>query len=109
MVTSLQTQLAQRPPLSKVQAVEKEYNQLDLLYHSTQRENQACMAEIEKGKRRERILEGELAKLVGDGWMVRSSCCWIALAVSSVKNNSLEVWANVVMMATFLICRSISA
>ncbi|KAG8844655.1 hypothetical protein FRB96_002973 [Tulasnella sp. 330] len=69
MVTSLQNQLAQRPPLSKVQAVEKEYNQLDLLYHSTQRENQACMAEIEKGKRRERILEGELAKLVGDGWM----------------------------------------
>ncbi|KAG8981291.1 hypothetical protein FRB94_009377 [Tulasnella sp. JGI-2019a] len=69
MITALQGQLSQRPPLAKVQAVEKEYNQLDLLYHSTQRENQACMAEIEKGKRRERILEGELAKLVGDGWM----------------------------------------
>ena len=28
------------------------------------------MSEIEKGKRRERILEGELAKLVGENWLV---------------------------------------
>ncbi|KAG8898152.1 hypothetical protein FRB99_007635 [Tulasnella sp. 403] len=68
LVASLQTQLASRPPLTKVQALEKEYNQLELLYHSTQRENQLCMAEIEKGKRREKILEAELVKLFGDDW-----------------------------------------
>ncbi|KIO25505.1 hypothetical protein M407DRAFT_25212 [Tulasnella calospora MUT 4182] len=69
LATNLQTQLAARPPLTKVQALEREHQQLELLYHSTQRENQLCMTELEKGKRRERILEGELSKLVGDNWM----------------------------------------
>ncbi|KAG9048831.1 hypothetical protein FS837_011914 [Tulasnella sp. UAMH 9824] len=69
LAANLQSQLAARPPLTKVQALEREHQQLELLYHSTQRENQLCMAELEKGKRRERILEGELAKLVGDNWM----------------------------------------
>lgn len=71
MAAGLQTQLAARPPLAKVQALEKEYSQLELLYHSTQRENQTCMSELEKTKRRERILETELAKHFGDNWMVR--------------------------------------
>ncbi|KAG8941045.1 hypothetical protein FRC04_004824 [Tulasnella sp. 424] len=69
LATNLQSQLAARPPLGKVQALEREHQQLELLYHSTQRENQLCMADLEKGKRRERILEGELARLVGDNWM----------------------------------------
>ncbi|KAG9003650.1 hypothetical protein FRB90_011139 [Tulasnella sp. 427] len=69
LAANLQTQLVGRPPLAKVQAMEKEHQQLELLYHSTQRENQLCMSELEKGKRRERILEGELARLVGDNWM----------------------------------------
>jgi hypothetical protein len=44
----LQGQLAQRPPIKHVQALEKEYKNLDLLLQGTQRENERCMAELER-------------------------------------------------------------
>ncbi|KAM5539968.1 hypothetical protein V8D89_006471 [Ganoderma adspersum] len=67
-IQSLQAQLAQRPPLEKVQALEKEYTNLEILLQGTQRENERCMAELERGKVREKMLERELEKLVGANW-----------------------------------------
>jgi len=67
-VEALQAQLAQRPPLETIQRLEKEYKSLDLLLDGTQRENERCMSEIERGKAREKMLERELAKLAGENW-----------------------------------------
>ncbi|KAI9066467.1 hypothetical protein FKP32DRAFT_1589534 [Trametes sanguinea] len=67
-IQSLQAQLAQRPPLETVQALEKEYTNLEILLQGTQRENERCMAELERGKAREKLLERELEKLVGANW-----------------------------------------
>ncbi|OBZ78976.1 hypothetical protein A0H81_01319 [Grifola frondosa] len=67
-VQSLQAQLAQRPPLERIQALEKEYTNLELLLHGTQRENERCMVEMERGKAREKMLERELEKLAGANW-----------------------------------------
>ncbi|KAI8990643.1 hypothetical protein BD414DRAFT_484351 [Trametes punicea] len=67
-IQSLQAQLAQRPPLETIQALEKEYTNLEILLQGTQRENERCMAELEKGKAREKLLERELEKLVGANW-----------------------------------------
>ncbi|TBU26861.1 hypothetical protein BD311DRAFT_761731 [Dichomitus squalens] len=67
-IQSLQAQLAQRPPLEKIQALEKEYTNLELLLQGTQRENERCMAELERGKVREKMLERELEKLAGVNW-----------------------------------------
>ncbi|KAJ8075056.1 hypothetical protein PM082_019383 [Marasmius tenuissimus] len=64
----LQDQLSQRPPLDAVQELEKEYKNLDLLLQGTQRENERCMAEIERGKTREKMLERELTRLAGENW-----------------------------------------
>ncbi|PCH34351.1 hypothetical protein WOLCODRAFT_135665 [Wolfiporia cocos MD-104 SS10] len=64
----LQAQLAQRPPVETVQALEKEYTNLDILLQGTQRENERCMAELERGKAREKMLERELEKLAGANW-----------------------------------------
>ncbi|KAF5384838.1 hypothetical protein D9615_000905 [Tricholomella constricta] len=64
----LQAQLAQRPPLEAVQELEKEYKNLDLLLQGTQRENERCMAELERAKTREKMLERELTKLAGENW-----------------------------------------
>jgi hypothetical protein len=44
----LQAQLAQRPPLETIQELEKEYKNLELLLQGTQRENERCMAEMER-------------------------------------------------------------
>lgn len=44
----LQAQLAQRPPLETIQELEKEYKNLDLLLQGTQRENERCMAELDR-------------------------------------------------------------
>ncbi|KAG5644087.1 hypothetical protein DXG03_009106 [Asterophora parasitica] len=83
----LQAQLAQRPPIEAVQELEKEYKNLDLLLQGTQRENERCMAEldrcvsvslwgwfltstpIKRAKTREKMLERELTKLAGENWM----------------------------------------
>ncbi|RDB24412.1 hypothetical protein Hypma_008499 [Hypsizygus marmoreus] len=64
----LQAQLAQRPPLETIQEFEKEYKNLDLLLQGTQRENERCMAELERARTREKMLERELAKLAGENW-----------------------------------------
>lgn len=45
---TLQSQLAQRPPLETIQELEREYKNLDLLLQGTQRENERCMAELER-------------------------------------------------------------
>src|ERR1700733_5547928 len=44
----LQAQLAQRPPIEDVQELQKEYKNLELLLQGTQRENERCMAELER-------------------------------------------------------------
>jgi len=67
-VQLLQAQLAQRPPLETIQELEKEYKNLELLLQGTQRENERCMAEMERGKTREKMLERELTKLAGENW-----------------------------------------
>jgi len=67
-IQSLQVQLAQRPPLNAVQELQKEYTNLDILLQGTQRENERCMTELERGKVREKMLERELEKLAGVNW-----------------------------------------
>ncbi|KAI0053466.1 hypothetical protein FA95DRAFT_1552520 [Auriscalpium vulgare] len=67
-IQGLQTQLAQRPPIERIQAVEKEYHNLELLLQGTLRENERAMVELERGKQREKLLERELSKLAGDNW-----------------------------------------
>ncbi|TFK60814.1 hypothetical protein BDN72DRAFT_883434 [Pluteus cervinus] len=67
-VQNLMTQLAQRPPIEKIQQLEKEYKNLDLILQGTQRENERCMTELERAKQREKMLERELAKLAGENW-----------------------------------------
>ncbi|KAJ3819137.1 hypothetical protein F5880DRAFT_1490199 [Lentinula raphanica] len=64
----LQSQLSSRPPVEHVQALEREYKDLELLLEGTQRENERCMAEMERMKIREKMLERELARLAGDNW-----------------------------------------
>ncbi|KAG6898541.1 hypothetical protein C0993_006101 [Termitomyces sp. T159_Od127] len=61
-------QLAQRPPLESVQQLEKEYKNLDLLLQGTQRENERCMAELDRARKREKTLEQALARLAGENW-----------------------------------------
>lgn len=67
-ILALQDQLRQRPPLDHVQALEREYKNLELLLSGTQRENERCMAELERAKSREKMLEKELARLAGENW-----------------------------------------
>ncbi|EJD43501.1 hypothetical protein AURDEDRAFT_145523 [Auricularia subglabra TFB-10046 SS5] len=67
-IQALQAMLAQRPPAEKYQALQKEYSNLDLILHGTQRENERCMAELERAKQREKTLEAHLTKLVGENW-----------------------------------------
>lgn len=67
-ILALQDQLRQRPPLEHVQALEREYKNLELLLSGTQRENERCMAELERAKSREKMLEKELARLAGENW-----------------------------------------
>lgn len=73
-ILTLQTQLASRPPLETIHALEKEYKNLDLILQGTQRENERCMAELERVRMRERSLEQALAKLAGENWQVSGSC-----------------------------------
>jgi hypothetical protein len=88
-VQLLQAQLAQRPPAERIQELEKEYKNLDLLLQGTQRENERCMFELDRSvlqlstdtkadhpsrraKLREKLLEQALAKVAGENWQVRS-------------------------------------
>ncbi|THU93207.1 hypothetical protein K435DRAFT_725660 [Dendrothele bispora CBS 962.96] len=67
-IQALTDQLSQRPPLEQIQELEREYRDLELLLNGTQRENEKFMAEIERGKTREKMLERELTKLAGENW-----------------------------------------
>ncbi|KAF8195065.1 hypothetical protein BJ912DRAFT_876291 [Pholiota molesta] len=67
-VQALQEQLAQRPPIEKIQELEMEYKNLELILVGTQRENEKSMAQIEQAKQREKMLERELTRLAGDNW-----------------------------------------
>ena len=69
-ILTLQTQLAARPPLETILSLEKEYKNLDLILQGTQRENERCMAELERVRTRERLLEQALAKVAGENWQV---------------------------------------
>ncbi|KAF7976196.1 hypothetical protein HWV62_7372 [Athelia sp. TMB] len=67
-IDQLQAQLSQRPPLETILDLEKEYKSLEILLQGTQRENERCMADLERGKNREKMLERELEKLAGSNW-----------------------------------------
>ncbi|KZT27528.1 hypothetical protein NEOLEDRAFT_1130498 [Neolentinus lepideus HHB14362 ss-1] len=67
-IQSLQAQLTVRPPLEAVQELQREHKNLELLLQGTQRENERCMAELERGRNREKMLEKELEKLAGINW-----------------------------------------
>ncbi|KAF9237063.1 hypothetical protein BU15DRAFT_49206 [Melanogaster broomeanus] len=67
-ILTLQAQLVQRPPIETIQELEKEYKNLDLILQGTQRENERCMAELERVRTREKMLEQALAKLAGENW-----------------------------------------
>jgi hypothetical protein len=47
-IQSLHVQLSQRPPVETVQELEKEYKNLELILQGTQRENERCMAELDR-------------------------------------------------------------
>lgn len=47
-IEKLQADLVQRPPLERIQALEKEYTNLEILLQGTQRENERCMTELER-------------------------------------------------------------
>jgi len=67
-VESLNAALRARPPIERVQELEKEFSSLELLLHGTQRENERAMAELERAKNRERLLEGQMRKFAGEDW-----------------------------------------
>ena len=47
-IDQLQAQLSQRPPLETIMELEKEYKSLEILLQGTQRENERCMADLER-------------------------------------------------------------
>jgi hypothetical protein len=53
-----------------VQELEKEFQGLELLLHGTQRENEKAMAELERAKSREKLMERELKRFAGEDWEV---------------------------------------
>ncbi|KAF8527408.1 hypothetical protein BU17DRAFT_39339 [Hysterangium stoloniferum] len=67
-VESLNAALRARPPIEKVHELEKEFQGLELLLHGTQRENERAMAELERVKSREKLMERELKRFAGDDW-----------------------------------------
>ncbi|KZT02055.1 uncharacterized protein LAESUDRAFT_685852 [Laetiporus sulphureus 93-53] len=83
-IQALQAQLAQRPSMEAVQALQKEYTNLEILLQGTQRENERSMVEIERGKAREKVLERELERLAGANWQENLN---IGTLSSPVKNS----------------------
>ncbi|KAF8814016.1 hypothetical protein BYT27DRAFT_7130288 [Phlegmacium glaucopus] len=67
-VQALQDQLAQRPPIERIQEIQKEHKNLELLLQGTLRENEKCMSDLERAKNREKMLERELARIAGENW-----------------------------------------
>jgi len=69
-ILTLQEQLQQRPPIEELLELKKETKNLELILHGTMRENERSMAELQRAKDRERMLERELAKLAGENWQM---------------------------------------
>ncbi|KAH9950971.1 hypothetical protein B0H21DRAFT_720629 [Amylocystis lapponica] len=87
LVQTLQAQLAKRPPVETIQALEKEYTNLEILLQGTQRENERCMVELERGKTREKMLERELEKLMGSNWQASLDITPIAARATGLLNS----------------------
>ncbi|KAM6498956.1 hypothetical protein JOM56_006904 [Amanita muscaria] len=64
----LQNQLAIRPTTEQFQAYDAERKDLELILAGSQRENERCMAELQRAKTRIQLLERELTRLAGDNW-----------------------------------------
>ncbi|CAE6338366.1 unnamed protein product [Rhizoctonia solani] len=84
-----------RPPLEQVQALQKEYQNLELILQGTQRENERCMAELDKSKRRERMMEAELVKIYGDDWPTHLGMPTSSPSISRALPVSAGVTANI--------------
>ncbi|CEL54352.1 hypothetical protein RSOLAG1IB_07002 [Rhizoctonia solani AG-1 IB] len=84
-----------RPPLEQVQALQKEYQNLELILQGTQRENERCMAELDKSKRREKMMEAELTKIYGDDWPTHLVMPTSSPSISRALPVSAGVAANV--------------
>ncbi|PFH48108.1 hypothetical protein AMATHDRAFT_150576, partial [Amanita thiersii Skay4041] len=67
-IQNLQNQLALRPSVEQFQAYDAERKDLELILAGSQRENERCMAELERAKTRIQLLERELARLAGENW-----------------------------------------
>lgn len=67
-IQMLQVQLSQRPSVEGVQELQREYKNLELLLQGTQRENERCMAELERSKMQVKHLEQALSDLAGPNW-----------------------------------------
>ncbi|TFK21269.1 hypothetical protein FA15DRAFT_672706 [Coprinopsis marcescibilis] len=67
-VQQLQTMLLERPPIEHIQELKKEHKNLELLLQGTQRENERCMADLDRAKTREKLLERKLCELAGENW-----------------------------------------
>ncbi|KAF9055678.1 hypothetical protein BJ165DRAFT_1427938 [Panaeolus papilionaceus] len=67
-IVSLQDQLAQRPPLDVIQALQREHKSNEIILQGTQRENEKCMAELERAKSREKWYDSKLREHVGESW-----------------------------------------
>ncbi|KIM38202.1 hypothetical protein M413DRAFT_447953 [Hebeloma cylindrosporum] len=96
-IQALQDQLAQRPPIERIQELEKEYKNLDLILQGTLRENEKSMADMERMKAREKMLERELTRLAGDNWQANlevppSSAAPLrsGMNMSHVRSNTLS-------------------
>ncbi|KAI3612635.1 hypothetical protein WG66_014698 [Moniliophthora roreri] len=89
----LQDQLSQRYTPEQVEDIKKDHQSLELLLQGTQRENERCMAEIERGKMREKMLERELAKLAGENWQ---SALDIAPVPATIGRTGLHQRSNTI-------------
>ncbi|KAH6896146.1 hypothetical protein BKA70DRAFT_1318487, partial [Coprinopsis sp. MPI-PUGE-AT-0042] len=67
-IESLSQALMQRPPAEELAEMRKDAKAVDILLQGTQRENERCMAELEKAKTREKLLESKLRDLAGENW-----------------------------------------
>jgi len=110
--------------METVQELQKEYKNLELLLQGTQRENERCMAEMERsvpfflpahtrvrfntlsyssitrrrGKTREKMLERELAKLAGENWQVRL----FLISVNTYENARTQSTLDITPQSTSL-------
>ncbi|KIJ54330.1 hypothetical protein M422DRAFT_154103 [Sphaerobolus stellatus SS14] len=67
-IDSLNAALKSRPPQEKFEQLQREYQNLDLILHGTQKENERAMTELERVKNRERVMEKKLRDLIGEDW-----------------------------------------